>query len=141
MWTSPYSIYIESLAQVNIAKWASYYGEVSTTTLSWPNASATAKTQVRRASKCLWSVAKAIHNSSSVNNPTRCQHFGSRKYHFHPISSPLATQIPQAAGVAFALKRDPTRRGKNCAVVYFGEGAASEGDFHAGMLLGASSPH
>ena len=35
-----------------------------------------------------------------------------------------------------ALKRDPARRGKNCAVVYFGEGAASEGDFHAGMLLG-----
>ena len=64
------------------------------------------------------------------------QHFGSRKYHFHPISSPLATQIPQAAGVGYALKRDPARRGKNCAVVYFGEGAASEGDFHAGMLLG-----
>lgn len=64
------------------------------------------------------------------------QHFGSKEHHFHPISSPLATQIPQAAGVGFALKRDPARRGKNCAVVYFGEGAASEGDFHAGMLLG-----
>lgn len=40
--------------------------------------------------------------------------------------------------MGYALKRDPARRGKNCAVVYFGEGAASEGDFHAGMLLGAS---
>ncbi|KAI0338880.1 branched-chain alpha-keto acid dehydrogenase E1-alpha subunit [Trametopsis cervina] len=67
-------------------------------------------------------------------------HFGSRKYHFHTISSPLATQIPQAAGVGFALKRDPARRGKNCAVVYFGEGAASEGDFHAGMLLASTIP-
>jgi len=67
-------------------------------------------------------------------------HFGSRKYHFHPISSPLATQIPQAAGVAYALKRDPSRRGKNCAAVYFGEGAASEGDFHAGMLLASTVP-
>lgn len=41
--------------------------------------------------------------------------------HFHTISSPLATQIPQAAGVGYALKRDPERRGKACAVVYFGE--------------------
>jgi len=67
-------------------------------------------------------------------------HFGSRKYHFHTISSPLATQIPQAAGVGYALKRDPNRRGRNCAAVYFGEGAASEGDFHAGMLLASTIP-
>ncbi|EKM51616.1 uncharacterized protein PHACADRAFT_212250 [Phanerochaete carnosa HHB-10118-sp] len=67
-------------------------------------------------------------------------HFGSRKYHYHTISSPLATQIPQAAGVAYALKRDPSRRGRNCAAVYFGEGAASEGDFHAGMLLASTIP-
>lgn len=49
-------------------------------------------------------------------------HFGSPDLHFHTISSPLATQIPQAAGVGYALKRDPARRGKNCAVCYFGEG-------------------
>jgi 2-oxoisovalerate dehydrogenase E1 component alpha subunit len=69
-------------------------------------------------------------------------HWGSPEHHFHTISSPLATQIPQAAGVAYALRRDPTRRGKNCAAVYFGEGAASEGDFHAGMLFASviSSP-
>lgn len=67
-------------------------------------------------------------------------HIGSPKYHFHTISSPLATQIPQAAGIGFALKRDPRRRDKNCAVVYFGEGAASEGDFHAGMLLASTIP-
>ncbi|CAL1712485.1 unnamed protein product [Somion occarium] len=67
-------------------------------------------------------------------------HFGSRAHHFHTISSTLATQIPQAAGVAFALTRDPLRRGKNCAAVYFGEGAASEGDFHAGMLLASTIP-
>ncbi|KAK7690258.1 hypothetical protein QCA50_006913 [Cerrena zonata] len=67
-------------------------------------------------------------------------HFGSKALHFHTISSPLATQIPQAAGVGFALKRDPLRRGKNCAAVFFGEGAASEGDFHAGMLLASTIP-
>ncbi|PCH39731.1 thiamine diphosphate-binding protein [Wolfiporia cocos MD-104 SS10] len=65
-------------------------------------------------------------------------HFGTRAYHFHTISSPLATQIPQAAGAAYAIKRDPARRGKNCAAVYFGEGAASEGDFHAGMLFAST---
>lgn len=65
-------------------------------------------------------------------------HFGSPAHHFHTISSPLATQIPQAAGVGYALKRDPARRGKSCAMVYFGEGAASEGDTHAGMLLASA---
>lgn len=77
--------------------------------------------------------------------PTPCanhlaQHFGSVDHHFHTISSPLATQIPQAAGVGFALKRDPARRNKNVACVFFGEGAASEGDFHAGMLLASTIP-
>ncbi|KAG1772348.1 thiamine diphosphate-binding protein [Suillus occidentalis] len=67
-------------------------------------------------------------------------HFGSKPHHFHPISSPLATQIPQAAGVGYALKRDPERRSKNVACVFFGEGAASEGDFHAGMLLASTLP-
>ncbi|KAI0712671.1 branched-chain alpha-keto acid dehydrogenase E1-alpha subunit [Earliella scabrosa] len=67
-------------------------------------------------------------------------HYGSKELHYHTISSPLATQIPQAAGVGYALKRDPLRRGKNCAVTYFGDGAASEGDFHAGMLLASTIP-
>ena len=67
-------------------------------------------------------------------------HYGSKEYHFHTISSPLATQIPQAAGVAFALRRTPERRDKSIAACYFGEGAASEGDFHAGMLLASTIP-
>jgi 2-oxoisovalerate dehydrogenase E1 component alpha subunit len=87
------------------------------------------------------------------------QHVGSPEHNFMTISSPLGTQIPQAAGVGYALKRDPNRRGKNCAVVYLGEGmslysftleeylqtflclgAASEGDFHAGMLMASTIP-
>ncbi|KAG1790476.1 thiamine diphosphate-binding protein [Suillus variegatus] len=67
-------------------------------------------------------------------------HYGSKQHHFHTISSPLATQISQAAGVGFALKRDPARRSKNVACAFFGEGAASEGDFHAGLLLAATLP-
>jgi 2-oxoisovalerate dehydrogenase E1 component alpha subunit len=73
-------------------------------------------------------------------------HYGSRALNFQTISSPLATQIPQAAGagkasysrdyseealaltdsvcwLAYALKRE----GKGAAVIcYFGDGAASE---------------
>ncbi|KAH6912674.1 branched-chain alpha-keto acid dehydrogenase E1-alpha subunit [Coprinopsis sp. MPI-PUGE-AT-0042] len=67
-------------------------------------------------------------------------HFGSPEHHFHTISSPLATQIPQAAGVGFALKRDPNRRSNSVAACYFGEGAASEGDFHAGLMLASTVP-
>ncbi|KAJ2916143.1 hypothetical protein MD484_g4274, partial [Candolleomyces efflorescens] len=67
-------------------------------------------------------------------------HFGSPKHHFHTISSPLGTQIPQAAGVGYALRRDPNRRGRSIAACYFGEGAASEGDFHAGLLLASTIP-
>lgn len=63
------------------------------------------------------------HNDHATKGRQMPVHFGSPELHFHTISSPLATQIPQAAGVGYALKRDPVRRGKNCAVCYFGEGA------------------
>ncbi|KAJ2785413.1 hypothetical protein GGI15_001929 [Coemansia interrupta] len=62
-------------------------------------------------------------------------HYGTRELNFQTISSPLATQIPQAAGAAYALKREGKKR---CAVCYFGEGAASEGDFHAGLNMAAT---
>lgn len=52
----------------------------------------------------------------------------------------MATQIPQAAGVAYALHRTPSRRSRSIAACYFGEGAASEGDFHAGLLLASTIP-
>lgn len=52
-------------------------------------------------------------------------HYGSRKLNFVTISSPLSTQMPQAVGSAYALKRAGTG---NCVIVYFGDGAASEGD-------------
>lgn len=59
-------------------------------------------------------------------------HYGSRALNYMTISSPLATQIPQAAGYAYGQKLDGK---KACTLVYFGEGAASEGDFHAGMNM------
>ncbi len=47
-----------------------------------------------------------------------------------PPAIPIATQIPHAAGAAFAEKRKGT---KNAAICYFGDGATSEGDFHEGL--------
>ncbi|KAI7883149.1 Dehydrogenase, E1 component [Lichtheimia hyalospora FSU 10163] len=62
-------------------------------------------------------------------------HYGSKKLNFQTISSPLATQIPQATGAAYALKRSASRA---CVACFFGEGAASEGDFHAGLNMAAT---
>lgn len=61
-------------------------------------------------------------------------HYGCADLNFMTISSPLGTQIPQAAGYAFGQKQSGD---KTCTLCYFGEGAASEGDFHAGMNMAA----
>ncbi len=46
---------------------------------------------------------------------------------FAPICVPLATQLVHAAGWAMGTKLDGLAA---CALAYFGEGAAAEGDFH-----------
>ncbi len=61
-------------------------------------------------------------------------HYGTKELHFATVSSPLATQIPQATGYAYGQKLAGK---KECTLCYFGEGAASEGDFHAGMNMAA----
>lgn len=62
-------------------------------------------------------------------------HYGSKEFNFVTISSPLATQLPQAAGAAYAFKLDKRNA---CVVCYFGEGAASEGDTHAAFNFAAT---
>ncbi|MGQ4876987.1 thiamine pyrophosphate-dependent dehydrogenase E1 component subunit alpha [Billgrantia sp. LNSP4103-1] len=59
-------------------------------------------------------------------------HYGSRKLHYMTISSPLATQIPQATGYAYGQKLAGEG---HCTITFFGEGAASEGDFHAALNM------
>ncbi|MEX1226891.1 MAG: thiamine pyrophosphate-dependent dehydrogenase E1 component subunit alpha [Marinobacter sp.] len=61
-------------------------------------------------------------------------HYGSSKLNYMTISSPLATQIPQATGYAYGQKLAGEG---HCTIVYFGEGAASEGDFHAALNMAA----
>lgn len=62
-------------------------------------------------------------------------HYGSRAHHFQTISSPLCTQLPQAVGAAYFNKVQGNGRVSCC---FFGEGAASEGDFHAALNMAAT---
>jgi 2-oxoisovalerate dehydrogenase E1 component alpha subunit len=62
-------------------------------------------------------------------------HYGSQKLNYHPISSTLGTQIPHAAGAGYALKLQGK---KLCSIVYFGDGASSEGDFHTALNFAAT---
>ncbi|HEY7063942.1 MAG TPA: thiamine pyrophosphate-dependent dehydrogenase E1 component subunit alpha [Chloroflexota bacterium] len=61
-------------------------------------------------------------------------HYSSPRLNIASVSSPVATQIPQATGVALAAK---VKGERTVAVTYFGEGAASKGDFHEAMNFAA----
>lgn len=56
-------------------------------------------------------------------------HYTARALRFGSISSPVGTQIPQAVGMAMAAK---IQGSEDIVLVYFGDGATSEGDFHVG---------
>lgn len=57
-------------------------------------------------------------------------HYGSRDLNICTVSSPLGTQIPNASGAGYNYRVSGDDR---IAVTYFGEGAASEGDFHSAL--------
>ena len=61
-------------------------------------------------------------------------HFGDVQRGDVAFISPMADGIPVATGVALALKR---RGAGRIAMTWFGEGAASRGDFHEGINLAA----
>ena len=68
-------------------------------------------------------------------------HYGSTELNYHTISSPLATQLPHAVGAAYALKLERQMMGgeDTIALCFFGDGAASEGDFHAALNFAATT--
>jgi len=61
-------------------------------------------------------------------------HFGARSLNVVTVSSPIGTKVPHAAGCAYAMK---IQKEDAIAICYFGEGATSEGDFHAGVNFAA----
>ena len=57
-------------------------------------------------------------------------HYGSRQLKIVTGSSPVATQIPQASGIGFAIKYKGT---DEVVMTCFGEGGTAEGDFHEAL--------
>ena len=57
-------------------------------------------------------------------------HWGSRELNIVSGSSPIATQVPHASGVAYAMKYRKEEAVVGC---WFGDGATSEGDWHEGL--------
>jgi pyruvate dehydrogenase E1 component alpha subunit len=55
-------------------------------------------------------------------------------YNVASICVPIGTQVPHAAGLAWGKK---LRGGRACALVFFGDGATSEGSFHEGANFAA----
>lgn len=77
-------------------------------------------------------------NGKGRNMPV---HYGSSKLNIRTIASTLATQIPHAAGAAYGLKMQHLQNPNippRIVACYFGEGAASEGDFHAALNIAAT---
>lgn len=61
-------------------------------------------------------------------------HYGSKKLNVVHVSSPLGTQIPHAAGAAYAMQ---LRGEKRVALCFLGEGTTSKGDFHTALNFAA----
>ena len=57
-------------------------------------------------------------------------HWCDRSINLVSVSSPVATQLPQAVGAAYAAK---LRGEKVAAIAYFGDGGSSTGAFHVAM--------
>src|SRR5215210_2261408 len=57
-----------------------------------------------------------------------------REYRVASITVPIATHVPHAAGFAWGAR---LKGQSTCAVVFFGDGATSEGAFHEGANLAA----
>lgn len=62
-------------------------------------------------------------------------HYCDANLHMQAVTSPLATQVPQAVGAGYAFRAGGEAR---CAVAYFGDGAASEGDFAVALNFAAT---
>ena len=56
--------------------------------------------------------------------------YNPRDYRVGPICVPIGTHLPHATGVAWAAK---IKGDRSASVVWFGDGATSEGDFHEGL--------
>jgi pyruvate dehydrogenase E1 component alpha subunit len=76
-------------------------------------------------------VDQLMGNSADLSKGRQMpNHFGFREFRFVVASSPIGTQITQAVGAAMAAQR---HKEAVITVPFFGDGATSSNDFHAGM--------
>jgi len=61
-------------------------------------------------------------------------HPSAREVHYVSMSSVIGTQISHAVGVAYAMRQ---RKVRAAALAFFGDGATSSNDFHAGLNFAA----
>ena len=61
-------------------------------------------------------------------------HYGSREHNLVSVSSPVATQILHAVGIALAAK---VRHTDQVAMTFMGEGSSNQGDVHEGLNFAA----
>jgi len=61
-------------------------------------------------------------------------HPSAREVHYVSMSSVIGTQISHAVGVAYGIRR---RKASAAALAFFGDGATSSNDFHAGLNFAA----
>ena len=86
-----------------------------------------------------YSLPEYVHSIfADAQDPARGRqmpcHPTARGVRYVSMSSVIGTQISQAVGAAYALKLKQTRA---AAVAFFGDGATSSNDFHAGLNLAA----
>ena len=83
-------------------------------------------------------VTYAHHLFADDRDPARGRnmpcHPTAREVHYVSMSSVIGTQISHAVGLAFGLKR---ARSTGAALAFFGDGATSSNDFHAGLNFAA----
>jgi len=76
-------------------------------------------------------IAQVFGNSLDIHKGHQMPcHFSHRRFNHVAWSSCIATQLPQAVGVAYAAK---LKKEKTVAIAYLGDGATSEGDFHVAL--------
>jgi 2-oxoisovalerate dehydrogenase E1 component alpha subunit len=90
-----------------------------------------AVTQYRENGIMLW---RGMTGADIMHN-MRGHHIANPKVDIFPVSGPIGTQIPHAAGIGYACR---TRGEDKIACCFLGDGTASHGDFHAGVNFAAT---
>jgi 2-oxoisovalerate dehydrogenase E1 component alpha subunit len=76
----------------------------------------------------------ATANDPSSGGRQMPGHYGSREHNLVSVSSPVATQLLHAVGIALAAR---VRRTDQVAMTFMGEGSSNQGDVHEGLNFAA----